>query len=533
SPVEEVREAAEAALDGDAATVTEFVDNGQYEISSQYMRTGIAQIISTAGPILQEAGRAALNSNDPKKYSEFLTKTQFAKQTEDERVRAAQLVASGGPEVQGAARVALAGSPQMLHAFIVSGQYTAMNKDQLAATHVAIVQKMISDAAGVAATAQKNAAEAQRVAALARKAATEAADWADKAKNSAQQAQDHADQAAQYAREAESSAAKAAASAKTARNAAKSADVAAADAARSATDATLSAEWAQSEATSASYAASRARQSALEAGKSADAALADATAAFKAAVTKAKEEAEARRKAAVAAKEKAINDNGARAREQYRCQNAYIPCDPVKHARWCQHNEILCEIEAAGPAIGAAGKKLWGITKELTGLSNYTACLAKKDLDNCGSLAVDALIGAKLKALDAAYDKLKLIKRGCKIASKSAMRAAVVGAASAEQPCGTHDVPGMPRPATAIPRTGDCKACAERIRDSLGGGEIVRFDPPRYFGPYRGQDTMSWTHHYVVVLDDRVYDAFTPSGGEAVDVYKSKWLYGDAIEFGF
>ncbi|MEU6395288.1 polymorphic toxin-type HINT domain-containing protein [Streptomyces sp. NPDC046939] len=413
SAVKEVRDAAEAALKGDAAAVADFVDNGQYEVGSEPMRVEIAQIISQAGPVLAEAGRAALSSGDPKQYSKFITETQNAKRTEDERVKAAQLHASGGPEVQSAARIALAGPPQALHAFIASGQFTAQRKDELAATHVAQVQQMIFGAAKIAAKAQQNAAEAQKVAATARKAATEAADWAKKAEDSADEAKEYAEQADQYAKDAETSAAKAAESARTARKAANSADAAAADAARSATDATLSAEKAQASASTAWYYSEQARQSSVAAGKSAEAALKDADAAFNTAIAKAKEELEAERKAAVAAKEKEINDNGARAREMYRCGFAYLPCDPQKFARWCQQNDIYCRIYSDGPGYFEALRPLWKITAELTGIGNLQTCLDNQDLANCGPLVAEALIGAKLKSLEKAYDGLKLLKRTC------------------------------------------------------------------------------------------------------------------------
>ncbi|CAL9422146.1 hypothetical protein SUDANB38_01895 [Streptomyces sp. enrichment culture] len=413
--VPEVRAAAEAALDGDAAAITEFVNNGQYRVASESMRVAIAQVLSEAGPIVTDAGRAALNSGDPKKYSEFLAKTQFVARAQDERVKAAQLFSTGGPEVKSAARIALEGSPQTLHAFIVSGQYKAARKDHLAATHVAQVQKLIADAAKIAATAQQNAALAQEVAATARKAATEANAWAQKASGSAAEAQGHAVRAAQYAKDAEASAASAAASAVTARNAANRADIAAEDAARSAADATLSSEMAQVSASSAWVAADQARQSAIAAGEDAQAALKAATEAFTIAVTKYREEEEARRKAAIEAKREAMNDPGARARAIYRCGQAVIPCDPQGFTRWCQHNEIYCDILAMGDQFGKSMDKLWDVTSELTGLGELEACLQNKDFQHCSSLAVDVLIGAKLKALNKAYESLKLLKRGCKV----------------------------------------------------------------------------------------------------------------------
>lgn len=413
SEVGAVRDAAEAALDGDAAAITAFIDNGQYQAAAESMRVAIAQTLDGAGPVLTDAGRAALATGDPKKYSVFLLTTQHTARTQDERVRAAQLIDSGSPEVKSAARIALAGSPQTLHAFIVSGQFKAQRKDHLTATHVAEVQKMIADAAKIAATAQQNAATAQKVAATARKAAAEATEWAKKANDSAAQAQDYADEATQYAKDAEASAASAAASAKTARAAANSADVAASDAARSAADATLSSESAQASASNAAYYAAEARQSAIAAGKDADAALKAATDAFTIAVTKYREEEEARRKAAVEAKEKAKNDEGARARALYRCGQGIVPCEPEEFARWCQQSEIYCGILAHGEEFGDAMEDLWNLEKELLGLGEFEACLQKKDFEHCSGLAVDALIGAKLKTLDRIYDELKLLKRGC------------------------------------------------------------------------------------------------------------------------
>ncbi|MFG3380190.1 hypothetical protein [Streptomyces sp. NPDC047999] len=144
-----------------------------------------------------------------------------------------------------------------------------------------------------------------------------------------------------------------------------------------------------------------------------------------------REEEEARRKAAIAAKQAAMNDPGVRAREIYRCGQAIVPCDPQGFARWCQHNEVYCDIISYGDEFNDAMETLWGVTAELTGLSELEACLDNKDFENCGSLAADVLIGAKLKALNRAYESLTWVKRGCKIISgmttMMVTRAAAVG----------------------------------------------------------------------------------------------------------
>ncbi|MYW42725.1 ALF repeat-containing protein, partial [Streptomyces sp. SID161] len=543
-----VRDAAEQALDGDAATVAAFVDKGQYQVAAEDMRVAIAQTLDGAGPVLTDAGRKALNTGDPKQYSAFLTRTQDTARTQDERVRAAQLIDGGTPEVKAAARIALEGSPQALHAFIVAGQYQALRRDHLTATHVAQVQKMIADAGKVAATARKDAATAQQVAATARKAKDDAKDWATKANTAYGDAQAYAKQADQYAKDAEASAAKAAASAKTARDAANRADASAADAARSAADATLSSEVAQASASEASYYADQAWKSAVEAGKDSDAALKALNDAYQVALKKYEQEEKARRKAAVQAKEKAKNDPGARAREMYRCGQGYIPCDPQGFARWCQHKETYCDVLAHSKELSDAADTLWNLEKELLGLGQYEECMQNKDFDSCKGLAVDVLLSGKLKLLDRLYDKVKVLKKGCRILDKAPLRSASsvrpasvrpasagLAAASGGVPCGEHKVPGLPRPTSKIPDSSDCRACAERIRESLGGGELKVIRPMRPFNSlpqYRGQDTF-WGEHVVLVYNGRVYDGFGPKGGETISEFKGKWQYNDVIDFGF
>ncbi|MDX2974370.1 ALF repeat-containing protein, partial [Kribbella solani] len=535
-----VRDAAETALDGDASAVTAFIQSGQYQAAAEGMRVTIAQVLSDAGPILTETGRTALASGDPKKYSEFLVTTQYTARTQDERVRAAQLIDSGGPEVRAAARIALEGSAQALHAFIASGQYTAQRKDHLAATHVAQVQKLIADAAKIAATATQNAATAQKVAATARKAAAEASEWATRASEAATKAQGYAQQADQYAKAAETSAAQAAASARTARDAANRANVSAADAARSATDATLSSETAQAAASTAAYHATEARKSADAAGQDAAEALKAATEAFTVAVTKQREEEEARRKAAVTAKEKEKNDNGRRAAELYRCGQSLVPCDPQKLARWCQHEETLCDIVAHSKEFADAMDQLLNAELSILGLTDLEVCLRKKDIDNCKGLMTDALIAGKYKWLEKILDELKLLKRGCKILGKtpgltlSQVESTTAIAASAGSPCGEHKVPGLPKSVNEIPGSSGCEICAEQIRKSLGGGTIFTIKPTMspFLPPYRGKEA-GWYMHVVVVYNGKVYDAWTGRGGESIAEYKSRWEWTDVIDFGF
>ncbi|MFD8821394.1 ALF repeat-containing protein [Streptomyces sp. NPDC059605] len=463
-----------------------------------------------------------------------MTDTQRTARTQDERVRAAQLVSSGGPEVKSAARIALEGSPQTLQAFIVTGQYKAQRQDLLNATHKAQVQKLIADAAKIAATAQQNAETAQKVAALARKAAAEANDWAAKANAFATRAQGYADEAAQHAKDAEASAAGAASSAKTARDAANSANTAASDAANSAADATLSSEMAQVHVSSAWYSADQVRNSAIAAGKDAEAALTAATEAFIIAVTKKREEEEARRKAAVENKEK--NEVGQRAAELYRCGQAIVPCDPQDCIRWCTQSLIDCQILEHGEEIGDALEYSLEGAKELAGLGKFEACIQNKDFEHCWPLAAGVLVGTKLKALEKAFGALKLLKCGCKIAGRTAGVTRVALASSGDIPCFEHDVRGLPQDVEDIPDSFGCEACARRIRDSLGEGELRTIKPrpntSLLLPNYRGRDS-GWYNHVVMVLNGRVYDAWTARGGETIAEYKARWVRADTIDFGF
>ncbi|MDQ1038611.1 hypothetical protein QFZ75_005027 [Streptomyces sp. V3I8] len=225
----------------------------------------------------------------------------------------------------------------------------------------------------------------------------------------------------------------------------------------------------------------------------------------------------------------------------YRCNSGYIPCDPQEEARWCQHEETLCGIIAQGDEFGAAMKQLWGVSKELGGVGEYQTCLEDKDFEHCSSFAVDAFIGGKFKILEKVYDELKLLKRGCRIVSKTSLATAARAGftttavvASGGVPCGEHNVPGLPRSTDEIENSGGCDVCAENIKKSLGGGKIVHIKPvdEMYLPKYRGVDS-GWQFHVVVVLNDRVYDAWTGRAGDSVAEYKAQWARHHLIDFGF
>ncbi len=85
-------------------------------------------------------------------------------------------------------------------------------------------------------------------------------------------------------------------------------------------------------------------------------------------------------------------------------------------------------------------------------------------------------------------------------------------------------------PASEIPGSTECEACAEDIVATLGeGAQIVRIEVPSvrpqgtpFTGTYRGQDS-GWVFHEVVIQEGRVFDAFGPRNGVPVDDWFDLW----------
>ncbi|MFF1908738.1 polymorphic toxin-type HINT domain-containing protein [Kitasatospora sp. NPDC058218] len=277
-----VRSAAATALQGDGAAVRTFLATGQYAAATADYQVTVAQSMNDAGPGVQAAARAALNAGTVDALREYLGGGRFAAQIADDQVTAAQLRNGAGPELDAAARVALESPPQALHAFTATGQYIANRKDQLAATHVADVQRLIAEGAAATALAEQAAAEAAYAAAEADNAHQEAANWAAQAQQSAQTAATYSTQAQEKARQAETSANQAAQAAKSATAAQESAQKDAARADYSSFKAEKSAQAARGSAKSAYSAAAAARASAAAAGQDAKAAAEAAIGAYEA-----------------------------------------------------------------------------------------------------------------------------------------------------------------------------------------------------------------------------------------------------------
>ncbi|MFF2546204.1 polymorphic toxin-type HINT domain-containing protein [Kitasatospora sp. NPDC058063] len=278
SDSEAVRTAAYTALQGNAAQIGAFLASGQYEAVAPENRLTITRISDKAGPGVKAAADAALRTNTPAALRDFLGKGLSDAQAADDRLTAVRLedAPTTEPELKAAAKIALEGPVQGLRAFVAEGQYTAQQKDQLTALHVADVQGLIAQATAASATAQQNAATAQAAAAIARNAANEAKGYEAAAQASAGTAAEHVARAKAAADAAQASAARAAASAKTANTAKVSANRDAASAVHSASRAERSAGQARMAAAEAHESASAARASAEAAGRDATAAQASA-----------------------------------------------------------------------------------------------------------------------------------------------------------------------------------------------------------------------------------------------------------------
>ncbi|MFF3982282.1 DddA-like double-stranded DNA deaminase toxin [Streptomyces sp. NPDC001828] len=268
SPYTTVRTAAAEALKGAPEQIQGFYASGQYAVAIDEMKVDVARLTNTGGPSVAEAAKKALADGNGKVLATFLQVNQYSERVTDDRVIAARLTNTGGPEVKAAAKIALAGPPDLLHSFVATGQYMAQRKDDLAANHIHLVERLLAEGQQVAAKAMENRWRAAEAAARAKAAAADADIAVVEAKKSAAAADGYAAEAKTSANAAAASAADAAKSAATARAAAARAEQDATAAENSASDAEFSAAYARQSAQKANAAKADALQSALAAGKS-------------------------------------------------------------------------------------------------------------------------------------------------------------------------------------------------------------------------------------------------------------------------
>ncbi|MFI1727660.1 DddA-like double-stranded DNA deaminase toxin [Streptomyces acidicola] len=464
SPYASIRTAAtEVLTNGTPEQIEAFHSSGQYEAGRDDMKVDVARLAETGGPGVSEAAKAALADGNGKTLATFLHIGQYSERLSDERVITADLAETGGPEVQAAAKIALAGPPELIHELVITGQYHAQRKDDLATTHIRQVQRLLAEGSLIAAKAQKDAWLAAEAAKRAINAAEEADAAAAEAENSAKQAEQYAADAKASADAATQSAADAAASAATARSAAEQAAQDATAAENSAAQAEFSATYARNSAQKANDSADRARASALAAGKSAAEAEAEAKQAWKATRDLAEQEMEEARKQAE--EERKAQQQSA---PKTRCMDL-LPFD----TSYFPINTVICD--------GGAIDRVWGVAKdprtyktiiwEMSGLADIEACIDNPTAADCAMAVVGVTPWGKLKLVAKIDNGLDAIKGG-----RSVRRtvACLTGAANSF-PAGTKVLmaDGTRRPIEQI-ETGDLVTATDPTTGESGPRRVTR-----------------------------------------------------------
>ncbi|WIX79247.1 RHS repeat-associated core domain-containing protein [Amycolatopsis carbonis] len=83
------------------------------------------------------------------------------------------------------------------------------------------------------------------------------------------------------------------------------------------------------------------------------------------------------------------------------------------------------------------------------------------------------------------------------------------------------------------PTMDNCKECAQKIQDRIGGQiyHVKDSEGAPGLGPSTNDPNGSWTEHYAVIKDGTAYDAFTGPEGMPIDQYRAQWQYGDYLSF--
>lgn len=98
--------------------------------------------------------------------------------------------------------------------------------------------------------------------------------------------------------------------------------------------------------------------------------------------------------------------------------------------------------------------------------------------------------------------------------------------------CGDLGEAWKPAKTSTICGSTGCEDVARQIQSQIGGTRhrITDAYGAPSLGKYRGEDTR-WAHHDVVIRDGRVYDGWTDRYGEPIDVYRSRFEYGEYLRF--
>ncbi|TVU60952.1 hypothetical protein FQP90_15490 [Paenarthrobacter nitroguajacolicus] len=155
----EVRKAAEAALLGGDSAIKSFVTDGHAEAStldsakpSAFVadRQRVYQLLDAGGSHVNKAADIALGSTNHADIRYFLEFGFAVARELDNRILAFQTMDKAGPELRAAANVALDGSRADLQAFASVGQFAAAKRDETTAAHVASINGVITELAGLA-----------------------------------------------------------------------------------------------------------------------------------------------------------------------------------------------------------------------------------------------------------------------------------------------------------------------------------------------------------------------------------------------
>ncbi|MCC3767762.1 ALF repeat-containing protein [Streptomyces sp. UNOC14_S4] len=126
-----VKDAGKAALNGTPADMRQFLETGQFEARDEDNEVLISRIIYYGARGVKDAGKAALKGT-PEDRAAFLEARQFTALDDDNSVLITRIHSEGGPSVKAAAKAALKGTPEDRVNFIQGGQFEARAKDKKA-----------------------------------------------------------------------------------------------------------------------------------------------------------------------------------------------------------------------------------------------------------------------------------------------------------------------------------------------------------------------------------------------------------------
>lgn len=179
----EVKKAAETALASGDAAVKNFIGSGYAAAIKQDAvrpsafegdRQAAYKALSAGGPYVKKAAKAALESVSHADTRYFLEYGYADAQELDNRILAYQTMDDAGLELRAAANVALDGSRADAQVFATAGQFAALERDNATTAHIASVDAMLTELAGLADKAKFDAGQAAAAAAEAARAAEQA-----------------------------------------------------------------------------------------------------------------------------------------------------------------------------------------------------------------------------------------------------------------------------------------------------------------------------------------------------------------------